>query len=127
MQPRRRTRCRTILALGAGAALGSAAVRSESGTPAPTVAASSLDSLRALAVRLIPVVEELRGSKFRHGVPVVVEPDSATRRHFAARLDRFMPPPKLHVQERAWAQLGLIPDGTDLRALLLDLLEEQAG
>lgn len=92
---------------------------------APVLA--SPESVQAIARRVVPVVEKIRGHAFRRTVPVIVETDSVARTHFAARIDEIETPATIHAMEVGYAQLGLLPPGTELRRLYLDLLEEQAG
>lgn len=89
--------------------------------------AAPSESLAAQVRSLQPAVEELRGLRFRSAVPVTVVGDSAARAYFVTRLDATSPPARLQNLATAYGQLGLLPPGTDLRALLLDVLEEQAG
>lgn len=81
----------------------------------------------ALAARIVPVVEELRGAKFERPVPVKVVDDAAARSYFQARLGRLLPESRLDPETGAYAALGLLPSGMDVRKALFDLLEEQAG
>jgi hypothetical protein len=96
-------------------------------TAAPSRTALSTDSLAVLVAGIVPRVERMRGAKFRRAVPVVVESDSAASVYFKARIDRSTSPGALEAQARAWVRLGLLPSGTNLRQLMLDLLAEQAG
>ena len=99
--------------------------------PAPAVPAAAVlaspESVQAIARRVVPVIEKIRGHAFRRTVPVIVETDSAARIHFAARIDEFQSPAAIHAMEIGYSQLGLLPPETELRRLYLDLLEEQAG
>jgi hypothetical protein len=141
---RERRRSRAVLALGT--VLWVTAWRTSSGatgatTPPPPGSAvagslppvaagpvlASPESVQAIARRVVPVIEKLRGHAFRRTVPVIVESDSVARIHFAARIDEFQPPATIDAMQIAFAQLGLLPPATDLRRLYLDLLEEQAG
>jgi hypothetical protein len=85
------------------------------------------DSVQALAARIVPVVESLRGLRFDHQVPVEVVDDSLAALYFTARLQKFYPEDELRLEARAYEQLGLLPPGTDVPKLMLDILGEQAG
>jgi len=89
--------------------------------------APSSRSIDALAARTAPVVESLRGLHFRHEVPVEVVSDSIAAVHFGARLQKFYPEDELRLEGLAYEQLGLLPPGTDVPQVMLDVLEEQAG
>jgi hypothetical protein len=76
---------------------------------------------------LLATVESLRGHVFRHPVPVHVVTDSTAGVYFRDRLQRELPAALLHAQTVAYERLGLLPDSTDVTAMLLGLMEEQAG
>jgi hypothetical protein len=65
--------------------------------------------------------------KFEKPVPVKVVDDAAARDHFKARMKKYWPEAEVRAEEIAYAQLGLLPAGTDLEAILLSVLEEQVG
>jgi hypothetical protein len=117
-QPRngRRAAVRCALACGLAGLLGTRAV-----------AQPAVDSLTAVEQSLQPTVETLRGLRFVRPIPVEVVNDSVARVHFVDRLDTYSPAARLQATSLALAQLGLLPPGTDLRHVLLDVLEEQAG
>jgi hypothetical protein len=100
--------------------LAAAAVASLAETP-------SSRPIEVLAARTIPIVESLRGLRFRHPVPVEVVDDSVAASHFMARLQKFYPEDELRLEGLAYEQLGLLPPGTDVPKVVLDVLEEQAG
>jgi hypothetical protein len=81
----------------------------------------------ALAKDIVPRVEELRGLKFKSPVPVQVVDDRATRSYFEERARKFWPEERVAWEQTAFAQIGLLPAGTDILAHLFDVLEEQAG
>jgi hypothetical protein len=93
---------------------------------APKAALTEAEA-KALAVEVSAAVESLRGLKFKRPVAVKLVDDAAARKHFQSRLDRFWPPDQAALEQKAQAQLGLLPPGTDVVQSLLDLLEEQAG
>jgi hypothetical protein len=100
----------------------------ESKLAKPTAAATlTADSLESLARQVEPVVEELRGRKFRKPVPVALVSESEARAYFQAELLEEWPKDKVRAESRVLAHLGLVPPATDLESLLLDVLEEQAG
>src|SRR5262245_18132720 len=81
----------------------------------------------ALAVEIAPLVEEIRGSKFEHPVPVEVVDDAAARTHFQSRMQKYWPETQMHAEEIVYAQLGLLPPKSDLAGEVYDVLEEQAS
>ena len=93
----------------------------------PAPAKISLEEAVELARTVTPRVEEIRGLKFKRPVAVRVVDDQTARRHFEARIAKEYPEARLRADERAYAQLGLIPAGTQLLTGFLDILEEQAG
>ena len=93
----------------------------------PAPAKISLEEAIELARTVTPRVEEIRGLKFKRPVAVKVVDDQTARRHFKARIAKEYPEARLRADERAYAQLGLIPAGTQLLPGFLDILEEQAG
>lgn len=100
--------------------------------PAPAAdkadaAAATAKDPRALADRISLVVERLRGLTFKNPVAVKIVDDAEARKHFKARLDKFWPSDQVELEQKAYIQLGLLPPGTHILAMLLDLLEEQAG
>jgi hypothetical protein len=94
---------------------------------APKHAAVTPAQARELADRISLAVERLRGLTFKNPVAVKIVDDAEARKHFRARLDKFWPTAEVALQQKAYIQLGLLPAGTDIMSLLLDLLEEQAG
>ncbi|HZN01974.1 MAG TPA: hypothetical protein VFD06_00155, partial [Candidatus Polarisedimenticolia bacterium] len=81
----------------------------------------------ALAAEVAPIVEEIRGAKFKHPVPVEIVDDQAARAHFKTRLQEHWPEEVRRAEETVDAHLGLIPPQTDLEEEVFDVLEEQAG
>jgi hypothetical protein len=96
------------------------------GSPAP---ASTLDrdQVAALAERIAPIVEQIRGGHFKHPVPVEVVDDAAARTHFESRLAKYWPERRIRAEEIVYAHLGLLPPKTDLAGEVYDVLEEQAS
>ena len=100
---------------------------SASAAPAAPKASLTEAEAKALAVEVSAAVESLRGLKFKRPVAVKLVDDAAARKHFQKRLEKFWPPEEAALEQKAQAQLGLLPPGTDVVQSLLDLLEEQAG
>lgn len=99
------------------------------GTPEGPVAPATISrqEAAALAVQIAPLVEEIRGAKFKHAVPVEVVDDAGARRHFQGRMERYWPAAQMHAEEIVYAQLGLLPPKSDLAGEVYDVLEEQAS
>ena len=93
----------------------------------PQVSSMTEAEATALADTVVPLVESIRGLEFKRKVPVKLVNDAAAREHFERRLDRLLPESQMNAEQRVYQDLGLLPAGMDLRALLFDLLEEQAG
>jgi hypothetical protein len=85
------------------------------------------DEARTLTREVSARVEAIRGLKFKRPVAVKLVDDAVARQHFQKRLEKFWPPEQVALEQKAHAQLGLLPPGTDVVDSLLDLLEEQAG
>ena len=92
-------------------------------TPAPGVSAEILELARAVT----PRVEAIRGRRFKREVAMKIVDDEMARQHFEQRATKLWPREEIEHDQRALAQLGLLPEGTSLLDALLDLLEEQAG
>ena len=95
--------------------------------PAPSgesVGPLSESEANRLAREIAPRVEEIRGQRFKRVVPVMVVDDARAREHFRARVDRYWPEDRIRMEQRVYADLGILPRGTDLLALLFDVLEE---
>ncbi len=96
-------------------------------SPSPSPATPRKLDAEALVRELSPRVAALRGLAFKRPVAVKTIDAAAARAYFAERARRTWPEAKVAVQQRAYADLGLLPPGTDLRESLLDVLEEQAA
>ena len=92
-------------------------------THPPAAAEEILELARTITHR----VEEIRGRRFERDVAMQIVDDDAARRHFEQRATKLWPRDRIEHDQRALAQLGLLPEGTNLLESLLDLLEEQAG
>jgi hypothetical protein len=97
--------------------------------PAVALAAAPEEAAdpRALVEAIAPRVEAIRGLRFRTPVSVATAGDAAAREHFEGRLRSFWPEDRMLVEQEAYADLGLLPRRTSLKASLLHALEEQAG
>jgi hypothetical protein len=98
----------------------------DSAPPADAASMSAAEAA-ALAEKVAPVVEEIRGLKFREPLPVRIVDDKEARAHFQKRVSRFWPEEKIRAEERVYADLGLLPRQTDLVGELFYVLDEQAG
>jgi hypothetical protein len=82
---------------------------------------------RDAVVATMPSVAEIRGLEFKQPVPVEVVDDSVTRQHALKRLEIYYDDEVIRGMETAYVLLGLLPEGTDVLAEFLAVLEEQAG
>jgi hypothetical protein len=94
--------------------------------PVVEAAPADLSSPAELARQISGRVEQIRGLEFRKPVHVAVVDAATAREHFRRRTDELWPESRAQLEQRVYADLGLLPPGSDLRLLLLDLLEEQA-
>ncbi|HKQ97165.1 MAG TPA: hypothetical protein VJV75_04755, partial [Candidatus Polarisedimenticolia bacterium] len=90
-------------------------------------ASISREEAAQLTRTIAPRVEEIRGAKFKHPVPVEVIDDAGARRHFEGRIKKYWPERQVRAEEILYAHLGLLPERTDLVTVVFDVLEEQAG
>lgn len=72
-------------------------------------------------------MEDLRGLRFDHDVPVRVVDAATARRHMLRRLEQFESAERLERVQRAYALLGLLPPEANLLESLLEALEQQVG
>ena len=98
---------------------------SETALPHPATLSAGEASL--LALEIAPLVEAIRGLKFKRVVPVEIVDDATARAHFGSRVAKFWPEDRLRAEQDVYIQLGILPQGTDLFAMLFDVLEEQVG
>lgn len=91
--------------------------------------AGGIDRARAEAAvaEMRPKVAEIRGLPFLRSVSVRVASDAEARGYVTKRIAEFAPKDRLRAEERAFALLGLLPEGTDLERVYLEIVEEQAG
>jgi hypothetical protein len=81
----------------------------------------------AAAAKVVPIVEEIRGLKFKAAVPVKVVDDAKAREQALSRFHRFYAEAEIAGAQKAYALLGLVPEGTKIVDAYLDVLGEQAG
>jgi hypothetical protein len=96
----------------------------DAAAPASTL---SKDDAAALVVEIAPLVEQIRGAKFKHPVPVQVVDDAKARQHFQARLEKYWPEHQVRAEQQVYEHLGLLPPRSDLAGEVYDVLEEQAS
>ncbi len=87
----------------------------------------SMEEVQEITRSVTPRIEQIRGLKFKRPVAVKIVDDATARAHFQAQIKKEYPEGKIQADERAYAQLGLIPPGAKLLPAFLDVLEEQAG
>ena len=81
----------------------------------------------AAVLATVPSVESIRGLTFKHPVSVKVVDDATAREHVTGRIAKFYDDDQILAQQEAYIALGLLPEGTDILASYLEVLEEQAG
>jgi hypothetical protein len=92
----------------------------------PEAVADTLDPA-ALLAEVSPQIEEIRGLRFKSPVAARVIDAAEARAHATGRLRLFATADDLAAQQDAYALLGLVPAGTDVLEVFLDVLDEQAG
>jgi hypothetical protein len=93
----------------------------------PEPPASGIDQVSGIVAATQPVVEEIRGLRFKKPVLVERADDTAARRHFEERMRTYWPEPQARVEQDAYVNLGLLPARTDFKESVLQALEEQAA
>jgi hypothetical protein len=71
-------------------------------------------------------LEKLRGLKFKGDVKVSHQTDEEFRKFISKDMDTELPPEKAAAQSRAYARLGLLPEGYDIRKEVVDAAADQA-
>jgi len=84
------------------------------------------DDAAALVQKLIPHVERLRGLTFKRPVAVQVVDEAEAREHFQRRAALLWPAQQVQLDQAAYANLGLVPAGTELLGGLVDAVAEHA-
>lgn len=92
----------------------------------PSSAPDPLAAMRAQVDELTARVEKLRGRTYKRPVKVELVTPEEARAYFVGRAEKVWPADRVAVDQGVYAQLGLIPPGSDLMKVFLDLLEEQA-
>ncbi len=87
----------------------------------------STAEIEALARDIAAKIAAIRGLAFKREVPVRIVDDAAARRHFQELTDRYWPKDQMAMEQTALEQLGLLPEGYDIREGLFKVLEEQAA
>ena len=97
--------------------------------PPDSAATGSMTSEEATAMTrdIAAKVAVIRGLPFKQDVPVRIVDDAAARRHFQELTDLYWPKDKMLIDQAALTQLGLLPEGYDIREGLFTVLEEQAA
>lgn len=83
------------------------------------------DELRAAADRVLPRLQELAGLEQRAPIAIDVRSREELYRFVRDRLAEELPPDEIAGLEATYEALGLLPEGLDLEALLLELYTEQ--
>jgi len=72
-------------------------------------------------------LEELAPRKFLRPVKVAFQDDAAFTKYLLAQMDKEFPPEKADGMQAAWTALGLLPEGLDLRATIVEAFVSQAA
>src|SRR5690625_4590335 len=81
--------------------------------------------LQALADELLPRVEALSGLEARAPIRVTLQDTASVRAYVERQLTEELDPEELEGVHATYAALGLIPDTLDLRALMMEVYNEQ--
>jgi hypothetical protein len=103
-------------------AAGACAAQTDSG-----LVSSSDPELAAMAARLLPDLATRSGMELREPVRLEERSREELTRYLGAKLDEDLPEDEARARVDAYGLLGLVEPGTDLRALLLGLYQEQVA
>ena len=131
MRPAHPTRSRPsspeVLLLLLLASIAGGVLAQEAARAPESVSSMGAQEVATLALQVAPIVEEIRGAKFKSPVPVKVVGDAAAQEHFNSRIKKFYSPQQLLADQTAYVQLGLLPPSTDMVGAVMKVMEEQAG
>src|SRR5512137_1613325 len=91
---------------------------------APPEAAVKTVDPKALIAEVSPLVEEIRGLRFKRPVTARVIDNGEARAYATRRLHLFATDEDLRAQQSAYVLLGLVPRSTDVLKVYLDVLDE---
>lgn len=83
--------------------------------------------LKDMVHRMMPVVAEAAGLKFKHEPLVLRRSRAQVRDYVVHKFDEDLPPADLTGIQSALRLFGLIPDSLELRSTMIDLLTEQVA
>jgi hypothetical protein len=110
------------------ALLGLAAIGAGCGAQTQSDLVVSSDAeLAAMAAGLLPDLARRSGMELREPVRIEARSRAELERYLTAKLDEDLPEADARDRVAAYALLGLVPEDTDLRALLLGLYGEQVA
>src|SRR5690606_24051798 len=112
------------LALAALSALALACAPAQQSEP---LVESDDRELRALASELLPDLARRSGLELRAPVRLARRSRAELVRYLEAKLEQELPPEEASAIAESYRLLGLVPDGLDLRGLLLSVYTEQVA
>jgi hypothetical protein len=86
---------------------------------------AEVQRLRAEAEAMQKRVESIRMLKFKSGVTTGIQDRAELRQFVLKELEKEMPDEKVRALSKAYAKIGFIPQGYDLKKALVDLYTEQ--
>ena len=95
--------------------------------PADSLVVTDDAQLRRVASEILPELAERSGLELREPVRIARRSRAELQRYLAAQLDEEMPPAEAALIARSYHLLGMVPEGMDLRALLLSVYTEQVA
>jgi len=116
--------CGPTPASGTPGIAATASAPSPSGTAGPPPSAADPATVYAAIRSQVEAIRELRPTS---DVPPVIIDEATLRANLQADFDRSNPPAAVDVSERELIALGLLPAGSSLRALVLDLESGQVA
>jgi hypothetical protein len=94
---------------------------------APVARAQDENAALQLAREVTPGVERAVGLRFRRTPNIQVRSREQVRGYLSRKLVEELPPAEMAAVQRTYLAFGLVPEGTDLRRLMLDLYSEQVA
>jgi hypothetical protein len=94
---------------------------------AATTPMMTIEAAQAAVTQTMTSVAEIRGLDFKQEVQVEVLDDARAREHAIKRFMKFYTEERIRAEEQAYILMGVLPEGTDVFEIMLDVLEEQAG
>lgn len=88
---------------------------------------AELKRVQELADSLLPLVSADTGLEIKHGVDIKVVNKKEVREYMIKYLEEENPDQRMEREAKAMELFGLLPEDLDVKALMIDMITEQAG